>query len=82
MTGASVGCRAGQPVVHLGLVLEHHRATPEALRERAARMLTEPAFQDSADRLRDEALARPAPADAVADLERIVEERRTTAWTV
>jgi glycosyltransferase DesVII len=65
-----------------GLLLRNDLATPEAVYERASRILSEPSFQGSAARLRDEANSRPTPAETVPVLERLARERRTAAWRV
>ncbi|MFD9909645.1 activator-dependent family glycosyltransferase [Streptomyces sp. NPDC059063] len=63
-----------------GLLLTSARATPEAVRERASRILSEPAFLENAARLRDEAAALPAPSEVVPVLERLAQERRAAPW--
>lgn len=65
-----------------GLLLESASATAGQVRERTARILSDAAFQENSDRLREEALARPAPADVIPVLEKLVAERRTDPWTV
>ncbi|CAL9360559.1 activator-dependent family glycosyltransferase [Streptomyces albus] len=63
-----------------GLLLTTAEATPDAVRERASRILSDPAFLRNAARLRDEAAALPAPSEVVPVLERLAQERRTAPW--
>jgi glycosyltransferase (activator-dependent family) len=63
-----------------GLLLEQEDAEPDVVREKAARILGDTDFQSNANRLRDEALQRPSPAEVVPELERLAVERRTTPW--
>jgi UDP:flavonoid glycosyltransferase YjiC (YdhE family) len=44
------------------------------VRELVARLLSEPSFRQGAQRVRDELLALPAPAELVPDLEKVVAE--------
>ncbi|MFF3263900.1 activator-dependent family glycosyltransferase [Streptomyces sp. NPDC002932] len=63
-----------------GLLLGTDRATPEAVYERASRVLADASFQQNAARLRDEATALPSPAEVVPVLERLARERRQAPW--
>jgi glycosyltransferase (activator-dependent family) len=63
-----------------GLLLPHAEATPEAVRERVARIVADDSYARNAGRLRAEATSRPSPAEVVPVLERLVEERRTAPW--
>ncbi|MFI1018968.1 activator-dependent family glycosyltransferase [Streptomyces sp. NPDC020965] len=65
-----------------GIALESSKATADQVRDGVARMLGEGSFQKNADRLRDEAVAHPSPAEMVPTLERLAVERRTTPWKV
>ncbi|MFC7330953.1 activator-dependent family glycosyltransferase [Marinactinospora rubrisoli] len=60
-----------------GLGLPVTALSPEALRDRVHRVLTEPAFADGARRLREAALAEPAPNDIVPILQRLTARHRT-----
>ncbi|WP_435149824.1 activator-dependent family glycosyltransferase [Micromonospora aurantiaca (nom. illeg.)] len=67
---------AGLERLGTGLTMPMAELTGSALRERVARLLTEPSFRTAAGRLRDEMLAQPAPNDLVPVLERLTEENR------
>ncbi|MEZ0095636.1 activator-dependent family glycosyltransferase [Streptacidiphilus sp. EB129] len=64
-----------------GLLLGHHRATPETVRAAVVRLLDDPAFRQGAAWLRDEALAHPTPHDLVPQLERLAVEGGSAPWT-
>lgn len=53
-------------------VLDPVRATPGDIRDAVREVLTEPSFRQAAERLRDEMLRMPEPAEAVTALERLV----------
>ncbi|WIX90460.1 activator-dependent family glycosyltransferase [Amycolatopsis sp. DG1A-15b] len=57
-----------------GLALPMAGATGDRVRELVARLLSEPSFRQGAQRVRDELLALPAPAELVPDLEKVVAE--------
>ncbi|MDQ1025073.1 glycosyltransferase (activator-dependent family) [Streptomyces umbrinus] len=63
-----------------GLLLGTDRATPEAVYERASRILADTSFQQNASRLREEATALPSPAEVVPVLELLARQRRATPW--
>lgn len=63
-----------------GLLLGTDRAAPEAVYERAARILADSSFQRNATRLREEAEALPSPAEVVPVLEELTRERRQEPW--
>jgi glycosyltransferase DesVII len=65
-----------------GLLLPHARATPQAVRDAAARIVADESFTFHADRLRSEATSRPAPSEVVPVLERLAEERRAAPWSL
>jgi glycosyltransferase DesVII len=65
-----------------GLLLPHARATPQAVRDAAARIVADESFAFHADRLRSEATSRPAPSEVVPVLERLAEERRAAPWSL
>jgi glycosyltransferase (activator-dependent family) len=59
-----------------GLLFTHNGFTAGDLGSAVARLVGEPEFAANARRLRDLALAQPTPHELVADLERLVAERR------
>jgi glycosyltransferase (activator-dependent family) len=63
-----------------GLLLPNELATPDAVHDHAARILSDPSFQLNASRLREEATALPAPTDVVPALERLTAKRQTAPW--
>lgn len=63
-----------------GLLLPHDQAGPQAIRDAVNRLVSEAGFARNAATLRDEALARPAPTQVVAELERFTAEQRPAAW--
>lgn len=63
-----------------GVLLRHHEANPDVVCDAVSRLLSDAAFRDNANRLRDEALALPAPTEVVPVLERLAAERRTAPW--
>ncbi|MEU0149717.1 activator-dependent family glycosyltransferase [Streptomyces sp. NPDC006288] len=71
---------AGLEEQRAGLLLPHDLATPDAVFDRVSTILGDADFRQQAGRLRDEAVARPAPAEVVPVLEELVEERRTAPW--
>ncbi|MEV6926519.1 activator-dependent family glycosyltransferase [Dactylosporangium sp. NPDC051485] len=60
-----------------GLSIIPDDVTGAGVRDALLRLLDDPAFAEGARRLRDEALAQPAPADTVHALERLVATRRS-----
>ncbi|GAA2643533.1 DUF1205 domain-containing protein [Dactylosporangium fulvum] len=64
-----------------GLLVPHHTASPEVVRDAVRRLVEEPGFAAGAAALRDETLARPAPAAVVGELERFAADQRPPAWT-
>ncbi|TDV38579.1 activator-dependent family glycosyltransferase [Actinophytocola oryzae] len=59
-----------------GLRLHGPSVTPESARAAVVRLLEEPGFQAGAAKLREEVLAMPTTASAVADVERLTNEHR------
>ena len=59
-----------------GLALHVTQSAGALVRDRLERLLTEPKFQHSADRLREEALAMPSPNEAVDEIEKLVTKFR------
>jgi UDP:flavonoid glycosyltransferase YjiC (YdhE family) len=57
-------------------VLDALTATPAAITEAVSEVLADPSYRSAAQRLRDELAALPGPADAVAQLERLVAAKR------
>ncbi|MGV9317017.1 activator-dependent family glycosyltransferase [Streptomyces sp. NPDC003691] len=61
-----------------GLYEQAHEATPESLRAKLERLLTEPSFAEAADGLRREMLAEPSPTEFVPVLEKLTAEYRAS----
>jgi glycosyltransferase (activator-dependent family) len=60
-----------------GLTIDAGSATGEAIRAGVQRLITEPAFRQGAERLRDEIGALPTPSQFVADLLQLTTKHRT-----
>jgi UDP:flavonoid glycosyltransferase YjiC (YdhE family) len=58
-------------------VLDASSATPDAIRDAVADVLTTPSYRAAAEQIADDIAALPAPASAVAELERLATLRRT-----
>jgi glycosyltransferase len=65
-------CRA----LGVARVLDAVRATPDAVRDAVAAVLSDPRYRDAARGIAEEAASFPGPAHAVALLERVASERR------
>lgn len=59
-----------------GRVLRARDAAPERVRDTVAELLADPSVTANAERLRDEAMAHPSPAQVVSTLEQLVADRR------
>ncbi|MET0234358.1 MAG: activator-dependent family glycosyltransferase [Kibdelosporangium sp.] len=59
------------------LMIRADQATGEVVRDNVARLLTEPAFGERANALRDELFALPTPNELVGDLEELTTKHRT-----
>jgi glycosyltransferase (activator-dependent family) len=59
-----------------GLVILPHEITPERVHDDLARLVTDPAFREAAERLRQETLTAPAPNDVVPVLETLTDKHR------
>jgi glycosyltransferase (activator-dependent family) len=59
-----------------GLALNLSQASGALVHDRLVRILTEPAYQQGADRLRDEVMAMPSPNELVRDLEKLAADYR------
>ncbi|RBM04435.1 activator-dependent family glycosyltransferase [Streptomyces sp. PT12] len=69
---------AAQKLESAGAALHEaaHAATGESLREKVSRLVGEPSFREAAERLRDEIVATPSPAEVVPVLEKLAAEYR------
>jgi len=62
--------------LRVGVVIEPHERTPEAIRAAVRAVLADPTYRQNAERLRDEMAALPGPEHAVALLERLAREKQ------
>ncbi|SDL64057.1 L-desosaminyltransferase [Lentzea albidocapillata subsp. violacea] len=63
--------------VGAGLHVPAAELTPDVLRAKVVRVLDDPAFRESAERLRQEVLSEPSPNEVVATLERLTRRYRS-----
>ncbi|MEO8716115.1 MAG: nucleotide disphospho-sugar-binding domain-containing protein, partial [Acetobacteraceae bacterium] len=60
----------------VGVVIEPHERTPEAIRAAVRAVMDDPSYRQAAEHMRDEMAALPGPEHAVELLERLVAERQ------